>query len=498
MKIFDKRDFFKASFDSLLLWEIEYHKNLPENIKKCCYETVDPNQAFEMLREIEKFEPKSANFGYFIKRSSEGAFLLFFVNKLVDFISDVTINFQFYITAAAVKSNEANETIILDPNSTLSHSSEFTVSQHLDKMNNWIFFAGSISIFVFTYIADAVLVMTSNHTKHFKATMVGSCCYKSLSNSKVKQRLRTCYWYGILPLFNQIVIYAYHFYVQAISDYWKSMLSLKLRLKELKTTLNQPGSTTKGCKNSQCVKNIEEDDNVLDTNVQKVKRIQNECQMTAILSKIITASTENAFMPLLQLATLFPNFIALFDFTNLGRLETLNKTDLVKTIDWKFAIAITSIVSSLLSMSIAITETYFSKPGRRIYKTKGKWAMFFIGIVLQVVPKIFAYQVFCFGFVPYLFPEIGHDLIVPTLLILPLVFSFIRAMIYLCFSPIKSQRVALFFGLATTYVCSEHAFAPNYSTEESTLQQKTEVGLEMALLENGTFHLGHFFFDLKY
>ena len=98
-----------------------------------------------------------------------------------------------------------------------------------------------------------------------------------------------------------------------------------------------------------------------------------------------TASTENAFMPLLQLATLFPNFIALFDFTNLGRLETLNKTDLVKTIDWKFAIAITSIVSSLLSMSIAITETYFSKPGRRIYKTKGKWAMFFIGIVLQVV-----------------------------------------------------------------------------------------------------------------
>ena len=124
--------------------------------------------------------------------------------------------------------------------------------------------------------------------------------------------------------------------------------------------------------------------------------------------------------------------------------------------------------------------------------------MFFIGIVLQVIPKIFAYQVFCFGFIPYLFPEIGHDLIVPTLLILPLVFSFIRAMMYLCFVSSKSLRQASFFGLATIYVCSEHAFASNYSREESPIQQKTEVGLEMALLENGTFHLGHFFFDLKY
>ena len=147
--------------------------------------------------------------------------------------------------------------------------------------------------------------------------------------------------------------------------------------------MQQSDLGSENCKNYQCVKNIEgEDDNVLDTNIQKLRLIQNECQMAVRLGKIITASTENALMPLLQLATLFPNFIALFDSTNLGRLETLNKTELVKTIDWKFAIAITSIVSSLLSMSIAITETYFSKPGRRIYKTKGKWAMFFIGIVL--------------------------------------------------------------------------------------------------------------------
>ena len=179
----------------------------------------------------------------------------------------------------------------------------------------------------------------------------------------------------------------------------------------------------------------------------------------------MTASTENAYMPLLQLATLFPNLIALFHIIENVNLESLKPTDVTKY--WGSIITIISIVSSLISMGMAMTETYFSKPGRKIYKTKGRWILFFMSIIFQVIPKIFAYQIFAFGFIPYLFPEIGADLIIPTLLILPFVLSFIRAMVYLCSIAEKrmghkSLRESLFFGLATIYVCSEHAFSPAY------------------------------------
>ena len=129
-------------------------------------------------------------------------------------------------------------------------------------------------------------------------------------------------------------------------------------------------------------------------------------------------------------------------------------------------------------MGIALTETYFSKSGRRTYKTKPKprWLLYFSSIVYQVVPKIFAYQVFAFGFVPYigkimtekfsLSPDLGPNLIIPVLLLLPLFLSLVRAIVFHMFAfKRRSWRESFLFGLSTMFVCSESDF--HYRNGES-------------------------------
>ena len=188
--------------------------------------------------------------------------------------------------------------------------------------------------------------------------------------------------------------------------------------------------------------------------------MQDQCEKTVTIGKIVTSSTENSFMPLLQLSILFPSFMRLFP-------ATLDLQDIVSNntngVNLRLIVILTSIITSLMSMGIALTETYFSKSGRRTYKTPGRWLLYFSSILFQVVPKIFAYQVFAFGFVPYVAGnEWGPDLIIPTLLGLPSVLSILRAIVFHCtvfkFKEFPKRRESLLFGLATMYVCSENDF----------------------------------------
>ena len=80
-----------------------------------------------------------------------------------------------------------------------------------------------------------------------------------------------------------------------------------------------------------------------------------------------------------------------------------------------------------------------------------------------MVPKIFAYLVFAFGFVPYIFGyfnlnQIGSNFIIPSLLILPLVLSIIRSTIYCLSKRNRSLRWSMLFGFSTMYVLNEHNF----------------------------------------
>ena len=101
-----------------------------------------------------------------------------------------------------------------------------------------------------------------------------------------------------------------------------------------------------------------------------------------------------------------------------------------------------------------------------------------------MVPKIFAYQVFAFGFVPYvgkiisekfsLSPNLGPNFIIPVLLILPLFLSLMRAIMFhlFAFKP-RNWRESFLFGLSTMFVCSENDF--NYRNEEKNEKDNIKV-----------------------
>ena len=256
------------------------------------------------------------------------------------------------------------------------------------------------------------------------------------------------------------------------------------KVKNQKTNVSETDGAGKTCNNSKCFKNITEKD------IKTFDKLQDNCDKTVTVGKIITSSTENAFMPLLQLSILFPNFISLFP-TKDSENMVVNKEWINKIVggNFPFIAILLSIITSLTSMGIALTETYFSKSGRKEYKTTQRWALYFSSIVFQVVPKIFAYQMFAFGFVPYIAPKgMGPDLIIPVLLTLPLILSLIRAIVFFFTfanedtkKPVgKKIKESLLFGLATMYVCMENNFQYRHNTLKSLgveySTNNTEIG----------------------
>ena len=472
-EIFEKKDKFKTAFPKLLDWEGEYHKNDSAQVRQCCYAEVDPNKAYNVNQGIQEVIIKTLTKGYFVKNAFKGMFLYFLSVKLVDFVTDITMNIRFYPNkndadsifqhfnqTCIAASTTLNSTLINSTltNSTLTNSTAVQLECYFYKMNDWMLFVSSLLVFALTYFADGFFVMTNENTKQYKAVMVPCfCCLEKLTSQWAKSFLRI-YWYGILPFFNQVFIYIYGFWVRTFVGYWKRRHQLEKAIKnetEKDDEVDAPGSvkivkrdsessafwkwlsccdkksskTAKSepeCRNPNCYKNIKHND------INKLDQMQDHCDKTVTIGKIVTSSTENSFMPLLQLSILFPGFMRLFPAT----LEKgLDLQDIVsnntKGANLRLIVILTSIITSLMSMGIALTETYFSKSGRRTYKTPGRWLLYFSSILFQVVPKIFAYQVFAFGFVPHVAgSEWGPDLIIPVLLGLPLGLSILRAIVF--------------------------------------------------------------------
>ena len=97
--------------------------------------------------------------------------------------------------------------------------------------------------------------------------------------------------------------------------------------------------------------------------------------------------------------------------------------------------------------------------GRDTYKSKsGRWVVYFVNIIFQVLPKILAIQIFSFGFVAFFF---GPAEVIPSLLWIPFVMVAARAIVYYFWrssSRTCSIRGSLLFGLSTIYTFNEFDF----------------------------------------
>ena len=524
-EIFEKKKKFPKSFTKLLDWEGEYHKNDSDHVRRCCYAEVDPKEAYTVNEGIQEIIVKTLTCGYFLKKALEGMFLVFLFNKMLDFGTDITLNVSFY------KPKESNYSVFKDlpsiENCTAPNFEQLNITKpvgfnlecYFHEMNEYMLFAAALAIFAFNYMTDSFFVMTDKNTRQYKAIMIpGFCCWDScvqvMSQSGIKKVLMNMYWYGILPLFNQVFIYIYGFWVRNFVRYWKKRHLLEKAIKKksedhvdhveqnsdgicsyvwklMKRCFKIDGSS---CTNAKCYKSITQNDIKEDKNMKILNDMQDKCDKTVIIGKIVTASTENSYMPLLQLSILFPSFISLFP-------EAINNINVRKFIldtdngsNWRYFILLTSVTTSLTSMGIALTETYFSKSGRRSYKTKPKprWFLYFNSIIFQVVPKIFAYQVFAFGFVPHIgklisekydiSSDLGVNLIIPVLLTLPFLLSILRTIVF-HLTVFKCQGFprlidSILFGLATMFVCSENDFHYRNDSKKSPGDETTQIEVQ--------------------
>ena len=221
------------------------------------------------------------------------------------------------------------------------------------------------------------------------------------------------------------------------------------------------------------------------------KKLKDDAFFIKTISKVVVSATENSLMPLVQLSLMFPKMLFWFqkvpenhslkdcfessnyNFTNPENRDKITECIENLEVSWVFAFTIASIITSLLSMASTLTMTYFSKPGRNTWiKHPSKFIVYFISIIFQVVPRILAYEAFAFGVVGKLMP----DLIIPSLLILPLLMASLRSIVYGVYIRLSKRsditkyvRASLLFGLSSIYSFNEHYF---YSDDEKNIVSK--------------------------
>ena len=140
-----------------------------------------------------------------------------------------------------------------------------------------------------------------------------------------------------------------------------------------------------------CCQNVENSEK-LDNLLTRADDVENHSQK-------LFASTENLLMPMVQFAFLFPMVVAFFS----NSFEVVKTVSEAKSLEkrvsdnWTSILIVSSIASSILSLVASQTKIYFTSPGKMTQKTLKNKVMIFVIIMMQVLPKIFAFQAFSFG-----------------------------------------------------------------------------------------------------
>ena len=483
--IWNNKKVLKESFKQLLIWEANYHRNDLKKLKECCHKKLDDEKNYIVFNEMEKNVEIPFGIGYCAKKIFQNIFLLFFIMKFVDFATDVTLNIEYYVDEFKDFPNKTKCDAMTNP----------TITCYFHKMNGKILFITSMCIFALTYCFDLIFVMSDQKSNHYYATLVGFCCWSNFveSTSRVKKVFFYLCW-AFLFAFNQVLAALYGFLMELFVDYWRPTDNQRpvTSRQDCGWCLNcdhyedeEVGMCSGGikCICIFCSRNA----NDSKESQAKLQELKNDSFFVMTLDKVVTSSTENSFMPLVQLSIVFPYILYWFPketvtetFTqmmhvplNITANTTLadlypyltNNADL-KT-DLKFTVTAISIITSFISMASTLTITYFAKPGRQTYVNLPRWLLYFSSIIFQVMPKMLAYQVFAFGFVG----RISANLIIPSMVFIPLSLCFIRALVYYCYihkfrpdfiEPEKRFKACLLFGFSTIYTFNEQYF---YTTE---------------------------------
>ena len=450
-KVWHKEKVLPKSLSELLRWEAAFHDfNLSDSrknkkcqsVKQCCKLELDPSISYLVYKRIQDdYVYEESNIGYYIRNSFSAVEFILFLFKFLDLAFDIALCFEYYYFEEFYQDMPQQEEC----------KENFTLACYFYKVERLNLFIVSVAIFLLIVFADAFFVMTCNETSHYKAVLVGKCCWSNVSEKSKNQKMP--YW-SLITVVNQIAAMFYGCFMKTFMRYWKPSEKKKQTIKATQSMDIEALSECSHCKNcpkDDCVCifcSNRSDDPLLMTKLAK------EASTTVTLSKVVNSATENSWMPIIQLCLLFPHTIHLFPKETVNTSEITEITKGVGS-NWRFIVTTASITMSLLSMSVTLTETYFAKPGKHTYKSHINWAIFFMSIILQVVPKIFAFQIFSFGFIAFHFGP-GH--IIGSLLVIAWISSGTRAVWHYLASRNKSVKSSMLFGLSSLYYLSEHHF----------------------------------------
>ena len=133
---------------------------------------------------------------------------------------------------------------------------------------------------------------------------------------------------------------------------------------------------------------------------KKLEELKENATKISRHSRIVIAATENTFMPMIQLAILFPMFIQLnYDGIVSDLNGKLTPFEFLETIssNWTIFLTISSGVASIVSMAGSRTSIYFTGKGKETQKSLKNRAVIFGIVTLQILAKVVACQVFAFG-----------------------------------------------------------------------------------------------------
>ena len=180
------------------------------------------------------------------------------------------------------------------------------------------------------WLVELVFFMNNEKTGHYRAIMSGFCCFDCYKAQPTICSPSKLFTYIFLPVLNQVLTYIYSFLCLTFVNYWRLPLSTKVenvdreydhemchRCKQ--HDHSKPKSRicvfcdTKFEENGQ--KTVLGDGKAEDEERQLLAEVESHALCVTATSKLVTASSENSFMPLLQMALLFPRYFFLLVFS---------------------------------------------------------------------------------------------------------------------------------------------------------------------------------------
>ena len=209
--IWEDKKVLDDSFHELMIWEAKYHdKNLDE-LKACCHDNLEPEKSFEIYNNMEQKVEEPFGIAYCMRRAFKSFITIFFIMKIIDFATDVTLNIEYYVDEFKDFPSKSECDAMTSP----------SITCYFHQMNGKTLFSTSLSIFVLTFCFDLLFVMSDKKSNHYLATLVGFCCWKNFKDHTTPFQ-KTLYWFCWIPLFifNQIFTPLYGFFMESFVEYW--------------------------------------------------------------------------------------------------------------------------------------------------------------------------------------------------------------------------------------------------------------------------------------